>query len=243
MELLQLLGNEALMLIVFLLLCITATLAFYCKKRAYRKSIYYERTHHHWLTVIFNKGRYGEYLTSRIIEKHALKSHQQLVNVYIPKRNSQDMTELDLLYIDRTGLYVIESKNYSGWIFGNEAHQQWTQTMPNKKKYKFYNPIRQNATHIRAVQDFVGLPSEALHSVIVFSERCELKKIEVTSHHVHVIKREDLPHFIEARKQSGKQFFTQADIDAIYKKLLPQMHVSQEVKNQHIQTIQQKYGK
>ncbi len=195
------------------------------------------------MKVMFDKGRYGEYLTSRIIEKHALNSHQQLVNVYVPKRKSQDLTELDLLYIDRTGLYVIESKNYSGWIFGNEAHQHWTQTMPNKKKFKFYNPIRQNATHIRAVQDFLALPSEVIHSVIIFSERCELKKIEVTSHNVHVIKREDLQHFIETRKQAGKQYFTKAEIEAIYKKLLPQMQVSQEVKSRHVQTIQQRYGK
>ncbi|MGE7093329.1 nuclease-related domain-containing protein [Lysinibacillus sp. NPDC048646] len=94
-----------------LLVCIMVAVAFYLKRRNFRKSIYYEMTHHNLLPVMLNKGIYGEYLTSRIIEKHALKSHKQLVNVYVPKRKSQDMTELDLLYIDRTGLYVIESKN------------------------------------------------------------------------------------------------------------------------------------
>jgi len=159
------------------------------------------------------------------------------------KRNSDELTEIDLLYIDRTGLYVIESKNYSGWIFGNETQQQWTQTMPNKKKYKFFNPIRQNATHIRAIQDFLDLPKDAIHSVIVFSERCTLKKVVVTSQNVHVIKRENVGRFIQTQKQTAKQFFSQDDIQAIYNKLVPQMQVSNEVKKQHIQTIQQKYGK
>lgn len=195
------------------------------------------------IAVMFNKGRYGEYLISRMIDKYALKSHMQLVNVYLPKRNSTEMTELDLIYIDRTGVYVIESKNYSGWIFGNEAQKNWTQTMPNKKKFKFYNPIRQNATHIRALQYFLRLPNEAFHSVIVFSERCQLKAIEVTSQNVHVLKREDLKRFIQKQNQTAKQIFTQGEIETIHKKLLPQMQVSETIKKQHIQTIQKKYKK
>lgn len=212
-------------------------------EKNYRKSVYYKLTKNNFFTVKLNKGRNGEYLTSKIIERHVLQSHRQLLNVYIPKRNSDELTEIDLLFIDRTGLYVIESKNYSGWIFGNETQQQWTQTMPNKKKYRFYNPIRQNATHIRAIQDFLGLPKEAIHSVIVFSERCTLKKVVVTSPNVHVIKRENLRRFIQTQMETAKQLFSQEDIQAIYNKLAPQMQVSNEVKKQHTQTIQQKYGK
>ncbi|MFJ7667091.1 nuclease-related domain-containing protein [Lysinibacillus sp. NPDC097195] len=230
------------MLIVFMITILTMVLLiFYVKQKNYRASIYYALTHNKMLKVMFDKGKYGEYLTSRIIEKHALKSHKQLLNVYILKKNSQDWTEVDLLYIDRTGLYVIESKNYSGWIFGNEAQQQWTQTMKNNKKFKFYNPIRQNATHIRAIQKFLGLPDEIFHSVIVFSERCVLKKVEVKSENVYVLKRENLKRFIATRNQSSKQVFTQHEIESIYKKLRPQMHVTEIVKAQHLQTIQQKY--
>ncbi len=230
------------MYIIFLLIVILMAISIiYFKQKNYRVSIYYALTKYSLFNVIFDKGKYGEYLTSRIIEKYALKSHKQLFNVYIQKKNSNDWTEVDLLYIDRTGLYVIESKNYSGWIFGNENQSQWTQTMPNNKKFKFYNPIRQNATHMRAIQNFLGLPDDALHSVIVFSERCQLKKIEVQSENVHVLKRDNVRHFIETRNQSGKPIFTQSDIEAIYTKLLPQMHVTEVVKAKHLQTIQQKY--
>lgn len=227
------------LLIIFFVLIV---LSFYLMEKNYRKSVYYKLTKNNFFAVKFNKGRNGEYLTSKIIEKHALQSHRQLLNVYVPKRNSDELTEIDLLLIDRTGLYVIESKNYSGWIFGNETQQQWTQTMPNKKKYKFFNPIRQNTTHIRAIQDFLELPIEAFHSVIVFSERCTLKKVAVTSQNVHIIKRENLRHFIQTQKQTARPLFSQDDIQAIYNKLVPQMRVSNEVKKQHIQTIQQKYG-
>jgi hypothetical protein len=65
--------------------------------------------------------------------------------------------------------------------------------------------------------------------------------VEVTSENVHVLKRENVRRFIETRNQSGTSFFSQSDIEAIYKKLLPQMQVSEVVKAQHLQTIQQKY--
>lgn len=65
--------------------------------------------------------------------------------------------------------------------------------------------------------------------------------MEVTSENVHVLKRENVRRFIEIRNQSGPSFFSQSDIEAIYTKLLPLMQVSEVVKAQHLQTIQQKY--
>lgn len=229
-------------LFTILMILVIPSVGLYFKHHDYQKSAYYKLTNDNMLRVMLNKGKYGEYLTSRIIEKSALKSHKQLVNVYLPKKNSNELTELDLIYLDRTGVYIIESKNYSGWIFGNEADQKWTQTMPNKKKFKFYNPIRQNATHIRAIQKYLEVPIEVIHSVIVFSERCQLKSIKVTSENVHVLKRDSLKKFIQIHNKS-EQFFTNGEIQTIYNKLLPHTQVSEEVKKLHIQSIQQKYGK
>lgn len=50
------------------------------------------------------------------------------------------MTEVDLIYINTSGIYVIESKNYSGWIFGDFKQKYWTQTFKTEK-HKFYNPV------------------------------------------------------------------------------------------------------
>jgi hypothetical protein len=69
------------------------------------------------LSTIFNSGNYGEFLTFCCLEK--LKGdHKLLTNVYLPKKDGST-TEIDLIMIDETGIYVFESKNYSGWIFGD----------------------------------------------------------------------------------------------------------------------------
>lgn len=70
-------------------------------------------------------------------------------------------------------IFVVESKNYSGWIFGNEK--------------SFYNPIMQNKTHIKWLKKQVG-NNIPVYSVIAFSERCKLKDITVESKDVKVIK-------------------------------------------------------
>jgi hypothetical protein len=49
---------------------------------------------------------------------------------------------------------------------------------PNKRKERFYNPLRQNAGHVAALQAYMPqVPQAAFHPVVVFSNRCTLKKV------------------------------------------------------------------
>ena len=61
-------------------------------------------------------------------------------------RDDGETTEIDVLMLHTSGIYVFESKNYSGWIFGDEKSKTWTQTLPNGRgrraqKERFLNPI------------------------------------------------------------------------------------------------------
>ena len=96
-------------------------------------------------------GWNGERLTAKVLKKLNNKGFTGVVlrNVYVPMENPDETTEIDVLYITRKGVFVIESKNYSGWIFGSEGDRNWTQTLPGGNRQRFYNPVKQNATHIR----------------------------------------------------------------------------------------------
>ena len=77
------------------------------------------------------------------------------------------------------GLLAIEVKDYSGWLFGNEKQRYWTQVLNyGKEKYRFYNPIMQNAGHIKALQEqseqFAYLP---IFNVVLFDGNCTLKNV------------------------------------------------------------------
>lgn len=127
-----------------------------------------------------NPGEYGEWTTEYAL--NAMQSEYEyytMKNVYIPYKNRT--VEIDLIMLHEKGIYVFESKNYGGWIYGNENSTYWTQTLKSRagiQKVKFYNPIMQNKTHIKALEEYVGFPERIKPvSVIVFGNRCLLKEV------------------------------------------------------------------
>lgn len=76
-------------------------------------------------------------------------------------------TQIDHVFVSPYGIFVVETKNYSGWIFGGEHQPNWTQKI-YRTTHKFQNPLRQNYKHLKALETLLGIPPETLHSVIVF---------------------------------------------------------------------------
>ena len=188
-------------------------------------------------------GKYGEKLTERELKWVKLlgRDGKILRNVYLPKgEGSEETSEVDVIFITQKGIFVFESKNYSGWIFGNERDTLWTATLANGNRNKFYNPILQNKTHIKWMREFVG-DKIPLFSIIVFSERCELKKITMESMDVEVIQRDQTYATVRDIWDQNPDVLTKEEVTALYEKLYPLTQVSQEVKDKHVERIQEKY--
>ncbi|MEN9358739.1 MAG: hypothetical protein RL095_274 [Verrucomicrobiota bacterium] len=143
------------------------------------------------------KGAIGEAITSTI-HKVALDSkvYHQLNNVTL-KLEDGSTTQIDHVIVSRFGIFVIETKNMAGWIFGKADQAQWTQTFPNGTKNSFQNPLRQNYRHLMALIEFYGLSKEDidtnLFNLINFGPDATLKNAEelppqVTMPHVAFIR-------------------------------------------------------
>lgn len=76
-------------------------------------------------------------------------------------------TQIDHIFVSRFGVFVVETKNYKGWIFGGEHQSTWTQKI-YKKTFKFQNPLRQNYKHLKALEAILEVPTEIMKPVIVF---------------------------------------------------------------------------
>ncbi|WP_320164491.1 nuclease-related domain-containing protein [uncultured Trichococcus sp.] len=146
-------------------------------------------------------------------------------------------TEIDLIMISATGIYVFESKNYSGWIFGDEDSRNWTQSLKGGKKYRFYNPIWQNKKHINILQKHLEIGSEVFRSYIIFSERCEFKKMFVRSPEVKVMNRNVLTREIEHDLNSLADRLTIWEINKIYNKLGRYALADAQTKQAHIDAM------
>jgi hypothetical protein len=186
-------------------------------------------------------GKRGEKLTERELNLVSLfgRKGRILKNVYLPKENSET-SEVDVIYITQKGIFVFESKNYSGWIFGDEKGKSWTASLPNGQKNQFYNPIMQNRTHLKWMRKFVG-EDVPLFSIIVFSERCELKKVTVVSENVKVIKRDRTYATVRSIWDKNPDAVSDDKINELYEKLKELTNVDAAVKAAHIKNIEEKY--
>lgn len=187
-----------------------------------------------WLDF-FDKGKRGERLTERELKwvRFFGRGGKILRNVYVPKGDGQT-SEIDVLYITEKGIFVFESKNYSGWIFGDEQSRYWTAMPPNREKNRFYNPIMQNKSHIKWLRKYIG-DSIPLFSIIVFSERCELKKVSAVS--AEVIKRDYMYHTVKKIWESTDSVLSEVEVNDIYEKLLNLTNVDKKSKAEHIENI------
>lgn len=114
------------------------------------------------------RGKMGEQRVSKRLLKLANKYGGSVIDdVIIPGENDKT-SQIDHIYICNYGIYVVETKNYSGRIYGNDKQREWTQVLAyGNTKNKLYNPVMQNQTHIYRLLQLLNVKAPAI-SVVVF---------------------------------------------------------------------------
>ncbi len=142
-------------------------------------------------------------------------------------------TQIDHMLISRYGIFVIETKNINGWIFGNERAKQWTQSLYGKK-YKFQNPIHQNYRHTKAIAQFLDIDHDQVHSVIFFIGDDVSLKTELPSN----VMTSGLSRYI---KSFERRVFSETDITDFVCKIerLKERNVSG---REHISNLKNRYS-
>lgn len=127
-----------------------------------------------WLKVTRSKrlGSRGEFSISLMLSK--LDSDKYIVMNDLMLDTKYGTTQIDHVVLSVYGIFVIETKNYSGLIYGGERSDTWTKNMYGNK-YDFKNPIKQNYGHIKALSEKLNIPSNYFNSIVVFTNRAKLK--------------------------------------------------------------------
>jgi len=118
------------------------------------------------------KGWTGELKTKVINGLFLDKQYRVFNNVILQTGNGS--TQIDHVIVSEYGIFVVETKDKTGWIFGDPNQDQWTQVIYNKK-FKFQNPLRQNYLHTKSLSEFLGIEHDKIHSLVVFWGDCEFK--------------------------------------------------------------------
>lgn len=127
-----------------------------------------------------NIGKVGEKRVARKLD-WLPKEYIVLNDIMLPTQYGT--TQIDHVVVSPYGIFVIETKNYKGWIFGHENSEEWKQSLLGKERWygwsseqhKFRNPIRQNLSHTRAIKRILAnIGDFRIIPIVVFSDRAEL---------------------------------------------------------------------
>ena len=178
-----------------------------------------------------------------------LKSGIPTVTIFhdlIIKKKNNEFSQIDLVLVTSEGIIVIEVKDYSGWIYGSGNNTNWTKVLSyGKKKYKFYNPIKQNQNHIvqlrKKLKQFEKIP---FFSVIVFFGDCELKEINYVPKGTYLVKSHRVFEVLNLIKTENEptQYTNKREVVDKLKELVS-LGENDEYQKQHIENIKDMVGK
>ena len=181
-----------------------------------------------------NHGEEELYQKCKKLENESFKL---LPNV-IFHRAEEGTNQIDLLIVSNKGIFVIEMKDFKGWIFGNENQKEWTQSL-NKghglsKKFPFRNPIKQNDNHIKTIKMLLqergyNLP---IYNVVVFGNSCAFKNVVSSS---DVVKLSEIETVFSKYREVEISI---EEIDTIYSFLCSKNIFSQKTTEEHLKYIE-----
>ena len=126
-----------------------------------------------WIGRLFpDAANVGEALVIDTITSRFARPHVLLNNVTL--ETDAGTTQIDHILVAEAGIFVIETKHYTGWIFGSPNDRQWKQVIC-RTKFKFQNPIRQNYGHLKTVQSLFTLADDYFIPLVVFTGKAEFK--------------------------------------------------------------------
>ena len=205
--------------------------------KKYQEGTYYKQTQVDYYDLHHGDiGRYGEFLVYDELKSLETEGVRLLFNAYIPKPDGTT-SEVDVIIITKCGLFIVESKNYSGWIFGDKYRKMWMQVIGGGRKNQFYNPIWQNHSHCKYLKELLNINESCLTSYIVFSDRCEFKKVPSNTTECKVIHRQHLFQYICNDMKLKNEIFTDVDIIHMYEIIYPLTKVDDAIKQKHIENI------
>ena len=127
----------------------------------------------------------GERLVGLELARH-YRDWMLINDVLLP--SGAGTTQIDHVLVSPNSVFVIETKELNGWIFGGPGQRQWTQSFAaghwsrklgiTSKQFKFYNPLLQNEGHAKSLVKLDIVNSRRLRPIVAFVGDAQLKTAE-----------------------------------------------------------------
>lgn len=109
------------------------------------------------------------YVALRLMNSFPKGDYKVLSNVLIAYEGRIGTSQIDHIVVSIYGIFCIETKSHKGWIFGSRARRLFTQCIYGNKYPIKPNPVIQNDTHIRALNQLLGKKIKSpIINIVVF---------------------------------------------------------------------------
>jgi len=157
-------------------------------------------------------------------------TYPRIHDLILPSRNGT--TQIDHVVVSIYGIFIIETKNIQGWIFGSPENSKWTQAL-GKKKFSFQNPLHQTYRQKKVLASFLNIPESSIHAVVYFTGDCKFK----TKMPNNVLKF-GLARYIKGHRNLA---FSEQEVEAIISHLKSQQNNSNLRKKDHLQSLKDRH--
>lgn len=180
----------------------------------------------------FFKGKLGESIVNFSIMRNLDKDKYHLLkNITLSSFNST--TQIDHILVSIYGIFVIETKNIKGWIFGSETQKKWIQQI-YRHRNTFQNPLHQNYKHIKTLANLLRLDETKFHSVVIFTGESSFK----TQMPVNVLDR----GYTKYIKSKQNVLFSNSEVKEIINKIeAAQFEKGFKTNRDHVRNLKQKH--
>ena len=178
------------------------------------------------------KGKRGEHKIARLLESLSKREEAYVINDVIVAGEDGKTSQIDHILFARGGIFVIETKNYSGRIYGSESQREWTQVLAyGRTKNKLYNPVKQNQTHIYRLKEILGKQYSFISCVVFL--RADISYIESDL----VFTPRELKRFI--REQAFIEEMSHDSIYDAYSKIIAYKEKPIQTTKEHVKEIKE----
>ena len=177
------------------------------------------------------KGAFGERKVAKRLKRLVKKYGGYLINdVTIPGENDKT-SQIDHIYISEYGIFVVETKNYSGRVYGTDSQQNWTQVLAyGRTKNQLYNPVKQNQTHVYRLKEVLGDDFKYVFRSVVVFVKGNIDYIESEN----VV---DLFYLRRIIKKDDKKVMSSVEVDNAYSIIMDYKNNPIKTKKEHIKEI------
>lgn len=179
------------------------------------------------------KGEAGELVVSHFLNKLD-KSKYFTVND-ITLKNNGFTTQIDHIVVSCYGVFVIETKNWKGSIYGGRWGNDIYHYLGGVK-YTHQNPFKQNIGHIKFLKDVLSsYPNLKYISIVAFGGYSKRKINGDTSIKISEI--------LDTIREYKEEVISEIDRDLVHTKLKRLKIEGDKYKEEHVENMRRKYGK